>query len=870
MSKSFFLYFALFSASALAQAQSNPVPFLNQSLVPTSVTPGGPDFSLTVNGTGFASASVLRWNGTSLQTTFVSDSQLTANVPAADIAIPGTATITVTTPEPGGGTSNFVFFTISSPATPSFTQYTQAGPPALDGQLLQAPVAADVNGDGKLDIVSQWSGELLVLLGRGDGSFQPAKVSALSGSGNDLTASTSVGDFNNDGKLDFALSNGGAIANAAQSAISVVLGNGDGTFGAPTMVTLAAGYAVNHSAVGDFNRDGKLDLVTGNNPNPGGAGNSTVSILLGNGDGTFQTHVDYDVGLAGAAVASLAVADVNGDGKLDVVVGSSEGFEVFLGNGDGTIASPLPNNSTDSFYQMVIQDVNGDGKLDVLAVDDGGGLVVSLGNGDGTFLLSKQYALPAGTHALALATGDFNADGKTDVAIANSGLQAVSLFYGNGDGTFQTAQTFQSSSGVGPAMLAGDFNGDGKLDLFTGPSSSDFLGILYLQGNFPQLTSAPASLTFAEQALGTTSAAQNVVLTNTGTAALAISSTAITGTNSGDYGESSNCGATLAVNASCQVAVNFAPAAQGTRTAALSIGDNAPGSPQAITLTGVTTPAPTIKISPSSITFPGQYVGTSGLPQTVTATNTGNAPLSITSVTASSTDFGVLNTCGSGLAAGSSCTIGVFFDPTASGARSGTLSIADNAAGSPQTVVLSGAGQDFSFSSSSSTQTITAGQTANYTINVSPVGGFNQAVALTCSGSPAGSACSLSSSSVTLNGSSPASLTVSVTTIGHSVAGAQASGSSRSGSEFPIYFAICGFPGLLLLSTRFRKPGAGVARVFLGLASLGVLSVTLVGCGGSSGGGGTPANTYTLTVTGSFAAGSANLTHTTNLILVVQ
>jgi hypothetical protein len=109
-----------------------------------------------------------------------------------------------------------------------------------------------------------------------------------------------------------------------------------------------------------------------------------------------------------------------------------------------------------------------------------------------------------------------------------------------------------------------------------------------------------------------------------------------------------------------------------------------------------------------------------------------------------------------------------------------------------------------------------------------------------------------------------------VTTIGHSVAGAQASGSSRSGSEFPIYFAICGFPGLLLLSTRFRKPGAGVARVFLGLASLGVLSVTLVGCGGSSGGGGTPANTYTLTVTGSFAAGSANLTHTTNLILVVQ
>jgi hypothetical protein len=272
------------------------------------------------------------------------------------------------------------------------------------------------------------------------------------------------------------------------------------------------------------------------------------------------------------------------------------------------------------------------------------------------------------------------------------------------------------------------------------------------------------------------------------------------------------------------------------------------------------------------LTFAGQYVGTSGLPQTITATNTGGATLTIASVTTSTKDFGVLNACGSSLAAGSSCSIGVFFDPTGSGAVSGTLTIADNASGSSQTVPLNGMGQDFSFLPSSSAQTIKPGQTASYTISVNPVAGFNQTVALTCSGAPTGSTCSLSSSSVTLTGSTPASLTVSVATIGNSAVRAQASGSSSSSSPLSIYFAICGFPGLLLLGPRSRKSGAWAARALLGLAVLSVLSLLLAGCGGSNGtgGGGTPASTYTLTVTGTFAAGSANLTHSTNLTLVVQ
>jgi hypothetical protein len=397
------------------------------------------------------------------------------------------------------------------------------------------------------------------------------------------------------------------------------------------------------------------------------------------------------------------------------------------------------------------------------------------------------------------------------------------------------------------------------------------MAVVLLQGSFPLLSPAPGTLTFAQQAMGTTSAEQNIVLTNSGNATLSISSATITGANAGDYSENSNCGATLAANASCTVSVTFTPTAQGTRNAALSIGDNAPGSPQTVSLTGKTTPSPTLTLSPSSITFPSQYVGTSGLPLTVTATNPGDAPLTIASVTTSSKDFGVLNACGGSLAGGSSCAIGVFFDPASSGSVSGTLTIADNASGSPQTILLSGMGQDFSFSSSSSTQTISPGATAKYTIAVNPIAGFNQTVALACSGAPTGSTCSLSSNSVALSGSTPVSVTVSVTTLGNSAAAQPRSPSSPS-TQIPIFFAICGLPGLLLWRGSRRVSGKRNTAGIYGIVLLGIVCLLTAGCGGNSsgGGGGTPASTYTLTVTGTFASGSANLTQSTNLTLVVQ
>ena len=209
----------------------------------------------------------------------------------------------------------------------------------------------------------------------------------------------------------------------------------------------------------------------------------------------------------------------------------------------------------------------------------------------------------------------------------------------------------------------------------------------------PAVSLAPASLIFGSQTINTTSAPQTVTLTNTGGATLTLSSIGITGADVNDFAvEKNTCGATLAPNDNCQISVTFTPATTGSLSAAVSITDDAPGSPQAVSLVGTGTAA-VATLSPLNLPFPVQYVKNSGSPQTVTLKNTGTATLAITNVAVSPTDFGIVSaqtTCGSSLAAGSSCSIGVFFDPTATGTKTGTLSVTDNAAGSPQTVTLTG------------------------------------------------------------------------------------------------------------------------------------------------------------------------------------
>lgn len=649
---------AMVSANAWG---TNPVPQINQLLVPASTPAGGTaSFTLTINGCGFVQGSVVYWNSTVRQTMLVSSTQVTATISPNLFSVGGTASVKVVNPAPGGGTSNVVFFQVTSPAT----QVSLSASSATVSSNPLALATADFNGDRNKDLAvsNEGSNTVSILLGNGNGTFQ-SHVDYATGA---EPAGMAAGDFNRDGTLDLA------VADESADTVSILLGNGNSTFG--SHVDYATGQFPVQVVTGDFNQDGNLDVAVVNQQA------STVSILLGNGDGTFQTHVDYAVGSGPMAIAT---ADLSGDDKLDLAVADSvtQAVSVLIGNGDGTFQSAIDYPAPVDPVALVAADFNRDGKLDLAVA----GLVSSsvailLGNGDGTFQSAVDYT--TGAYPESVATGDFNGDGLLDLALAtDSALGSASVLLGNGDGTFQNVVDF--SAGLLPTSIStGDFNGDGKLDLaaadFNGGSVSVMLETTILW--------APAGLTFASQNLGTTSAAQTVTLTNIGSQSVNVTSIA----TAAPYAESNTCNGSLGAGSSCSVSVTFTPTVPGASSVSLTITDSAVGSPQVVSLTGTGT-GPAVSLSPASLSFGSVNVGTRSPQQVVTLTNTGNATLDITSASATG-PFILSNRCGSTLAARANCKLNVEFAPTTIGTATGTLSIADNALASPQTVSLTGVG----------------------------------------------------------------------------------------------------------------------------------------------------------------------------------
>lgn len=325
---------------------------------------------------------------------------------------------------------------------------------------------ADVNRDGKPDVVvtTYNSDTVGVLLGNGDGTFQPVHTYYP---GSTYPSSIAIADVNGDGKPDLVVANQVDPTYFSQEGVvSVFLGNGDGTF-QPSVNYDSGSRAAMSVAVGDVNGDRKLDLLVANV--------GQVAVLLGNGDGTFAAARLYESG--GYYNASIAIADLNHDSKLDLVVTTgaqgTNAVSVLLGNGDGTFQSPVTYDSGGLNPQSVaIADVNGDGRLDVLAANtDSSSVGVLLGNGDGTFQPAVSYG-SGGTNAAAIAVADVNGDGKPDLLLANNcGVQAcgggvgvLGVLLGNGDGTFQPAVTY-GSGGIGAvSVAAADVNGDSKPD----------------------------------------------------------------------------------------------------------------------------------------------------------------------------------------------------------------------------------------------------------------------------------------------------------------------------------------------------------------------------------------------------------------------
>ena len=525
----------------------------------------------------------------------------------------------------------------------------------------------DFNHDGKLDLAVACllgTTQITVLLGNGDGTFQPAVNYAVGST----PFSVTTADFNQDGNLDLA------VANTGSNSISILLGNGDGTFQAAQNINLSG--SPKFIAVGDFNGDHKPDLVTVDPP--------SISVLLGNGDGTFQSPVNTP---QPSATPVIGLGDFNRDGKLDLAAAAQSGFGsqvvILLGNGDGTFQTGASYSTGAAPYSLGVADLRSDGKLD-LAIAGGSGVSVLLGNGDGTFQAAAAYSA---YYAVSIAVADFNGDGKLDLAVADFSLPSgIDILLGNGDGTFQSGLFYPDVTDAN-FVAAGDFNSDRKVDLVAADRLNNQVVVLLNTGTVSFSPSAPVNFPF--QLVGTRSPQQSVTLTNSGASTLTISSMKAPG----QFRMSSSCGGTVLPGGSCAVNVTFSPRTQGPKSGTVSIIDSASSKPQVIELTGAGT---VVGLTPAQLNFPPSKVGTSSAPLTVQVKNHGSAPLTFSNIYvngANYKDFSQINNCLSQtLTEGMSCTVTVTFTPTKAGSRSAYVGIVDTGGGSPQTVNLTGTG----------------------------------------------------------------------------------------------------------------------------------------------------------------------------------
>lgn len=319
-------------------------------------------------------------------------------------------------------------------------------------------VLGDLNRDGKLDlVVGKFNGNTInVLLGNGDGTF--ATRQTFIAAYNPLPSF--IADLDGDTRPDIAVAGG------------YLSGYGDGTFSAPTSIYGTGGAL----EMADVNSDGKPDLlVLWQNTN-------LIAVLLGLGDGKFSLPEFVDVG---GPPHSMVSADVNGDNKTDLVVGTGDDtVSVLLGKGDGTFSAPQTFLTRIYPVSVALGDVNGDNKPDlVVANRQSNSISVLLGNGDGTF--QDQQTIATDKYPQSLRLADVNGDGLSDIVVLNQYVSQVSVLLGNGDGTFATARTL--ATGNLPFDLAlGDLNGDGRLDIVV-PNEYDNTVSVMLNGNSPQV-----------------------------------------------------------------------------------------------------------------------------------------------------------------------------------------------------------------------------------------------------------------------------------------------------------------------------------------------------------------------------------------------
>lgn len=571
--------------------------------------------------------------------------------------------------------------------------------------------SGDFNGDGIPDFVignsnSNTDAGITVFLSNSNGTLQPGVNYYGAPSAN--LEYVAVGDFNNNGNLDIA------ATDSVNGGVQIFIGNGKGTFTAgPTFKTDQVSTSTYGIVAQDLNGDGLPDIAVVNNPTQVTA---DVGVLLNtskSGSFSFASPTNYPLSMVATEITAGTL-----ESGLTLAVplygtNSNPGTAVatFLDNGNGTFGSEVDvslvngNLTFHNPYSAVIGDLNGDGIPDMaVTIDDetnqsNQGLALVLGNANGTFQAptflpttlqdpSTGYPFPA-----YVKIGDINGDGIPDLAYTNSNFGTVGVLFGQGGGNFQNPTEYPAGgSAFGLALVP---NSTGEINVAASGNSNDFSGVTLLlndsSGIYPAASFSPTSLNFGDQGVWIPSNPLSTTLTNTGTVPLTISSIQLTGLP-GDqsYTQTNNCPASLQPTHSCQITVIFTPTSTGTLNAAITVTDNAPGSPQNVPITGVGEPGQ-VTFSPTSLTFATQVVHTLSPKQAVQLTNTGVGQLRIGSIGVKGA-FIQSNNCPFFLNPNNSCTFEVQFRPTGEGVENGALTLHDGAPGSPQSVPLTGTG----------------------------------------------------------------------------------------------------------------------------------------------------------------------------------
>lgn len=743
---------------------------------------------------------------------------------------------------PVAPTTGFSFASTSSPAATSQNQAIAVG---------------DFNNDGRLDYVVaslNGSGTATVMMGNGDGTFT-AQATTYSVGANPEGAVAA--DFNGDGNLDIA------FANSGSNGVTILLGNGDGTFTIPATLPAAA-YAAS-IAVGDFNGDGVPDLAISNN-----ASGYVVTILLGNGDGTFAVGSSATVPAWSVNPEGMVAMDFNGDGKLDLAVTSSNTnspanyvVTILLGNGDGTFAvgNSYPTGNND--IAIAAGDFNGDGVPDLAIANHYDDTVtILLGNGDGTFTAATGSPVATGSGPFAIVAGDFNNDGNLDLATADYSVDTVTVFLGNGNGTFTAAPLAPTAGGAPDGIAVGDFNGDGLLDIITANYAMTAESVLLQATSSTTVTVSGLSTTGTDNVYAQYSGDSNFLTSESVTLPLTsiiVATQTINFPNPGaqSYGTPLELSATATSGLPVSFTVISGPA---TLSASNLLTFTAPGSVTVQAVQGgngffaAASPVSqtfSVNAAAQTITFPNPGTLPNGVaPVTLTATASSGLPITYTVISGPGTISGsTLTVTGTG-------TIVVEADQDGS---------ADYSAAASVQISITVVAADFTLSADQGATgtTITAGQSAKIPVTIYVVSGFTGSVTFTCTTPSSMLGASCSASTVQISRSAPATANVTVNTTASNQVSFLSPSTPRWPKSWPgLPFGIA-IAGILVISEASSKKQVRKTARLTTLAIAAFL-VGLGGCGGGSGSvtttnPGTPAGSYNLTLVATSGSTSATI-----------